>query len=354
MRVYTSSLLIPGMYLFLLLYGCGSKTNGSSDSTGGTTGVTTAQSFVIEMPVRSEDTSNVFLGIWPFAVHGGSGPGGHLYDGGHPGWDVEFKAGTSVRAAADGTIQSVSTDSSGKKTIQIQHTVGGKSYRTNYTNIENPVVIAGDSIKAGSPLGAAGRVEGFIGPTKVTYYMTHFQLDDFNFTPADDGKSNKNSVSPEPFLTTQGIGIFQNVWTVSAYPQELTEPFPSPPRSVLNPFPIKRSWTLQSSPSGGIVFPHRIEFIYVDPAVDSSPQNIHDYAFYNATGTVTESGSVTLQPKASPFSTIDLQPQDGSGNNSGQKKIGVYDILETTLKIDWGTTTRPASLSNSALYTTQK
>lgn len=119
MRVYTSVLVILGVYLLPLLHGCGSKTNGSSgnsDNTGATstvatdTGGTTAPSFVVEMPVRSEDAANVFLGIWPFGVHGGHG-----------------------------VIQSVTTESfnPSKKTIQIQHNVGGRNYRTNYTNIEN-------------------------------------------------------------------------------------------------------------------------------------------------------------------------------------------------------------------------
>ncbi len=305
------------------------------------------------MPLLASDAGSAFsLRIWPFGVHGGDAQkGGHLYDGGHPGWDIEYKAGASVRAPADGTIQSVLSDShtSGRTTIQIQHGTGSKNYRTNYTNIQSPAVTVGGTIKAGDPLGLAGSAEGYVGPTKVTYYMTHFQLDDFTTPAPNDGRSNPHSVNPEPYLTPDAKILFDSIWAVTAYQQELTEPFTGHPRDKLNPFPIKRTWTLQSQPTGAN-FPSRIEFIYVDPAVDVTPSDYHDYNLYDSGGNVIESGSIQLNPRGTPHTTIDFTP------SSGSKRLGVYDILNESLKIDWALSplSRPINLSNAATYKTQK
>jgi hypothetical protein len=59
----------------------------------------------IELPIAPGDAANVAYGIWPFGVHGSS----HAVDG-HPGFDVEYRVGASVRAAADGTLQNLSVD----------------------------------------------------------------------------------------------------------------------------------------------------------------------------------------------------------------------------------------------------
>lgn len=46
----------------------------------------------IELPIAPGDAANVAYGIWPFGVHGSS----HAVDG-HPGFDVEYRVGASVR-----------------------------------------------------------------------------------------------------------------------------------------------------------------------------------------------------------------------------------------------------------------
>lgn len=310
------------------------------------------QGFSIAMPIRESDIASTFLGIWPFGVHGS----GHTYDGGHPGWDVEYVAGASVRAAADGTVQSVFTDvqDPSKKTIQIEHPHGGKLYRTVYTNIENPIVAPGAPVTASQPIGSAGRVTSGGGSSQTVYYITHFQLDDFSYTNPISGASNPNAVSPESYLTPEGRSIFNRMWSAAAYNSELTEPFPTNPRTALNPFPIRRTWTLQSMPEGSVL-PAHIDFTYVDPAIDPTSQFHHNYALFNSNGAVIETGSVQLQPKASPYSTIDLQPRDGNGRPSGPPRLGVYDIVSSTMKIDWGApgAARPSNLSNASVYTTQ-
>jgi murein DD-endopeptidase MepM/ murein hydrolase activator NlpD len=318
----------------------------------GSGGTPPAGGFVIEMPVLATETANTVLGIWPFGVHGAD----HTYDGGHPGWDFEYVAGASVRAAADGTVQSVMTDvhDPTKTTVQIQHQLGRRGYRTVYTNIENPVVAVGARVTAGQPIGLAGRVDGFRGRTPVVYYMTHFQLDDFSFASGIPGQSNATAVSPEPYLSPQGRAIFDRLWAAVAYDQELTEPFASNPRTAPDPFPIRRTWTLQSKPSASPL-PPRIEFTYQSPATDPTPQFRHDYALIDASGAVVEGGSVELQTLARPFTTIDLQPRDRNGQASGPPRLGVYDIVSGTMRIDFGPpgAARPSDLSNAGVYTTQ-
>lgn len=309
--------------------------------------------FSIAMPVLASDTANNFLGIWPFAVHGS----GHTYDGGHPGWDVEFAAGASVRAVANGAVQSVLIDVQDptKWTVQLEHPYGAQRYRTVYTNIEEPSVVQGQPVTIGQPLGRAGRVVGGGGNSQVVYYMTHFQLDELTSTnPILGGVSNPYAISPEAYLTTEGRAIFQRIWPSVAYRSELTEPFPTNPRSAPNPFPITRTWSLQSQPVGGTPSA-RIEFRYEDPASDPVTYIYDFYTLFDAAGRVIESGSVSVEPSARPHSTIDLQPRDGAGRPSGPPRRGVYDVVSSTMRIDWGApgAPRPGDLSRASVYTTE-
>lgn len=93
-----------------------------------------------------------------------------------------------------------------------------------------------------------------------------------------------------------------------------------------------------------------------ESAPNSQTQTSHDYALVDGDGNVIETGSVArLQPKAVPHSTIDLQPYDGNGQPSGQLRLGVYDIVSATIRIDWGApgASRPSNLSNASVYTTR-
>src|SRR5689334_997482 len=49
--------------------------------------------YCVDLPIAAEDTAFNAYGLWPFGVHGGS----HAVDG-HPGWDIEYRAGASARA----------------------------------------------------------------------------------------------------------------------------------------------------------------------------------------------------------------------------------------------------------------
>jgi hypothetical protein len=287
--------------------------------------------------------------VWPFGVHGSS----HTYDGGHPGWDFEYVAGAFVRAAAPGTVQFVFQDiqTPGRVTVQLQHQHGARTYRTVYTNVDGALVSPGDTISTGQPLGHAGSATTGQGTVVIVYFMTHFQLDDFGGPPAPPGVSNPSAVSPEPYLGAQGRALFQKIWAGVGYDQEMTEPFPTNPRTSPAPFPIRRTWTRQ----GDDPLPPRIVFVYADPATDPTPQLRHDYALVGTDGAVFETGSVQLTPGAKPFATIDLQPRGADGQPAGPPRRGLYDVVSATMRIDWSApgAARPTDLTKATTYTTR-
>lgn len=312
---------------------------------------TADRAFSLGLPVAAGETANGVFGVWPFGVHGSV----HSNDGGHPGWDLEFVAGAHVRAAADGIVQSVTTDADDptKVTVQVSHAHGRDVYRTVYTNIESPSVVPGAPVTAGQPLGRAGRSVASLGNSQVAYYMTHFQVDHLTGTPTASGVSNPYARSPQVDLTPEGRTLFSRVWSTAAYQQELAEPFPTNPRASLAPFPIRRSWLRERAPDG-TVLPARIDFSYRDPAVDPTAVARYDYSLLDRDGIVLETGSATVAPGPAPPSRIDLQPRDASGTASGPPRAGLYDVVGGMLAIDWGPpgAARPSDLSNAAVYTT--
>src|SRR5262245_42673380 len=69
----------------------------------------------VDLPIAAADTAFNAYGVWPFGVHGSS----HAADG-HPGWDIEFKAGAFARAVASGVVQALVVDTaSGTTTVQL-------------------------------------------------------------------------------------------------------------------------------------------------------------------------------------------------------------------------------------------
>jgi hypothetical protein len=285
--------------------------------------------FAVDLPVADGDSGSNAFGIWPFGVHGSS----HAIDG-HPGFDVEFRPGSLVRAAADGTIQHVVPDSqtAGRFTIRIDHSAAGR-YATDYTNVEglSPGIVAGALVTRGQPLGAAGVQTQFIGTSSVTWAMTHFQVNDFS---RNEGLTNANAVSPETFLTASARSSFDAIWRRSAYQTEWCEPFPT--NSRLAGFPMSRTWTLRSGS-----LPAQLDVRCVsENSVD------YEYAFRSADGAV-ETGILRVDATAKPLARVDLRP------TAGTPRLGVYDIVSGTLEITLGASggTRPETLSAPTVYT---
>lgn len=285
----------------------------------------------LAMPIDPGDSANTAYGIAPYGYHGAD----HASDG-HPGWDIEYRIGGIVRAAAAGTVQSVFPDpfTPGRFTVQIEHLVGTHHYRTVYTNLTSlsSDVVTAAPVRAGQALGTAGTIVGTIGTTSVSYAMTHFQLDDFEYYREIP---NPNAVSPEPFLASSARTFFDALWSRAAFTHELVEPFATNPRDLR--FPASRTWTrVGGDGPAGIRFTRRTA-----AAAD------YDYAVLAESGTTIESGSVVLGASSRPFTTIGLVSAVGT-------RAGLYDIVSNEMRLSLANpgAARPADLGGASTYRT--
>jgi hypothetical protein len=277
------------------------------------------------MPIDPGDSANTAFGITPFGYHGAD----HAADG-HPGWDIEYRVGALVRAAAAGIVQSVSPDPSapGRFTVQLEHDVSNHFYRTVYTNL---ATVAGDvavngTVRVGQTLGTPGTF-GTSGALGV-----HFQLDDFEYyreTP------HPNAVSPEPFLTANARAVFDGLWSRAAYVQELVESFPTNPRTLS--FPASRKWT-RSGGDGAA----GIRFIRADVR-----ESNYAYELLAESGTVIESGNVTFNNLRRPYPEIALVSPTST-------RLGIYDLVSNELRLSLAPagSARPTDLASATIYRT--
>ena len=287
----------------------------------------------LAMPIDASDSVNTAFGLAPYGYHGAD----HAEDG-HPGWDVEYRPGGVVRAAAAGTVQNVFPDPfmPGRSTVQIEHVVGTHFYRTVYTNLGtvNAEITPQAQVIVGQPIGQAGIVSLTIGTTPVTYAMTHFQLDDFEYYREI---RNPNAVSPEPFLSAEATTVFDRIWTTAAFGHELVEPYATNPRDLR--FPAERTWTRVSGDGpAGIIFTRR-----------TAGGADYDYALVAESGTTIESGSVTLRATMRPFPAIDLISPTA-------QRLGIYDIVSNEMRLALANpgSTRPVDLGAASVYRTPR
>jgi hypothetical protein len=286
----------------------------------------------IELPIAPGDAASVAYGIWPFGVHGSS----HAVDG-HPGFDVEYRVGASVRAAADGTIHNLSIDPNapGRYNLRIMHVLAGVTYATDYTNINSlaPGIAAGRKVTRGQPLGLAGVQTLTIGSSPITFAMTHFQVNDFR---VNDGLTNPNAISPEVLLSPSSRALFNSLWATAAYVQEFTEPLATNPRGAT--FPLTRSWTTTDDPA----IPR------IDVRRASATASDQSYEIRSASGDIVESGVLIAVPH-SGLSTVDLVPVGRAA------RLGVVDIVGTTMRLALGApgAARPTSLAGAKTYVTR-
>jgi len=272
--------------------------------------------------------ANAAFGLIPFGYHGG----GHTEDG-HAGWDIEYRIGAPVRAAAAGIVVSIEPDviSLGRTAVMLEHVVGSHFYRTRYTNLSDVAsdVVGEATIAAGQPIGTAGTITATIGDATVTYAMTHFQLDDLEFHREI---ANPKAVSPEPFLSAAAQSLFQRMWNTAIYLQELVEPFATNPREA--PITV-RTWTRAGGNGpAGIRFTRR--------------GATYTYELLAESGTVIEVGDVVLRLSARP-ATIDLISPTAT-------RFGVYDIVSNEMRLSLASPgmARPADLTAASIYRTSK
>lgn len=285
------------------------------------------------MPIELADVATTAFGVLPFGFHGAD----HAEDG-HPGWDIEYRIGGTVRAAAAGTVLSVFADPSvaGRNSVEIEHGVGTHFYRTVYTNLAtvNPDIIAAATVRSGQALGTAGTVSQTVGTTPITYAMIHFQLDDFEYYR---DIPNPNAVTPEPFLSADAKLFFDRIWSTALSSTELVEPYASNPRDLR--FPAARSWTRVSGDG-----PAGIRFTR-----SSARSPNYDYAILAESGVAVEAGTVTLALTARPFPSIDLV--SGTG-----RRLGMYDIVSDTMRLSIANAgeSRPTDLGGASTYRTAR
>jgi hypothetical protein len=266
----------------------------------------------LALPGNASEMGPTGFGLTPFGYHGDQ----HAEDG-HAGWDFGFSFGATVRAAAAGVVEAVLPDAGNpaRTTVWIEHVVGTHYYRTIYTNLET--VAAGIEpsavVATGQALGAPGLVSRRLSSqTVLSYRMTHFQLDDFEYYR---NVANPNAVSPEPFLTPAALSEFNQMWPRISYPEELVEPFITNPRDLT--FPASRTW-IRAGGSG----PAGIRFTR-----HSSREATIEYALLAESGTVIEQGQVELSTSLlAHYSRIDLV--SGTG-----RRIGAYSITSSEMRL---------------------
>ena len=282
------------------------------------------------MPVESNDISTELGGLAPFGAHFAD----HGEDG-HPGWDIGYRVGGTVRAAADGTVQSVMPIAgSSHSTVQVIHRIGDRTYRTVYVGIEHvrPSIAPEAPVRAGDPIGEAAVTTAMIGSSMVTYAQIHFQVDDF---ASSAGLTNRNAVCPEPFLSSKGRAVFESLWRVSSYSAELVEPFACNPRDIT--WPLVRVWDRQTGD-----LPNAIEFTRRSSrAADLEYRWLGPNRETIESGTARNVGWTTLQ-------TIDLF---ASGRPPA---YGIYEVRDSALRLQSGGAggQRPAAFSGESQYLT--
>jgi hypothetical protein len=282
------------------------------------------------MPLDPSDVSTELGGLAPFGAHFAD----HGEDG-HPGWDIGFRVGGIVRAAAEGVVQSVTPiGGSSQSTVQIFHRIGDRTYRTVYVGVESvrPSVTPDAPVRAGDPLGLAGVITAMVGSSMVTYAQIHFQVDDF---ASSAGLTNRNAVCPEPFLSPKGRAVFEPLWRVSSYSAELLEPYACNPRDIT--WPLVRVWDRQTGD-----LPVAIEFTR-----RSSRATELEYRWLGSNREPSESGTARTVSWTA-LQTIDLV-------SSGRPPAyGIYEVRDSALRLQTAgaSAQRPGAFSGESQYLT--
>jgi hypothetical protein len=276
--------------------------------------------FLMALPIAPGDSASVAYAIWPFGVHSG----GHAPDG-HPGFDIEYRSGAMVLAAADGIVTSVTPDAHdpSRSRVQLRHPRDRGDYMTDYSNLAGVIVSAGAIVSRGQALGAAGTfVDGRSG-------MTHFQVADP--TRSQPAVPESAIVSPQGFLTDAARADLDGIWATAAYRAEWCEPFLTNPRGAT--FPLTRTWTADNAGA-------------VTRIVVTCPNDTADMTWVAYAGdAAVEQGTVSLNFSARP-TTLDVRL------STGETRRGLYDIVSGTLRLALAAPgqPRPAALDAAARF----
>ena len=132
---------------------------------------------------------------------------------GHNGIDYAISSGTSVVAAAGGTVAMVAFENGGYGNyVKLSHVDGSKKYHTYYAHLSSASVSAGQKVKVGAVIGLSDNTGASTGP------HLHFGL-------RIDGENPpfKGYVDPIPFFSTGGTDS-GGVGTTDPFPDAVTLP----------------------------------------------------------------------------------------------------------------------------------
>jgi hypothetical protein len=287
----------------------------------------------MSLPIAVGDSASLAYTIWPFGVHGG----GHALDG-HPGFDFEYRLGSSVYAPVDATVSNRIPDSNSpadRESVQLRYPGSPMDYFIDITNLMNvpPSVQPNARVTRGQILGTAGPI-GF-GPNvgAATSAMIHFGVSDPN---TNEPNIAPHSVSPDKFMSAEARSQLAVIWQNAAYVSEWCEPFLDNDRAAL--FPKRRTWSLGSGST-----PARI--------VAGCPTEFGatEYSFTDASGATTDTGAMAVGWSNRP-TTVDFT------SSTGVRRLGLFDIVSDTMRLALGApgAGRPASFTGASVYSTQK
>jgi hypothetical protein len=286
----------------------------------------------ISLPANAIDLSTSTFALAPYGYHGVD----HAADG-HPGWDIELRFGSPVRAAAEGEVQSIGPDTvtPGRMMVKVETILGNHVYRIVYGNLTSVAddVAEGETVRRGQVLGTAGAATMAVVGAVSTSSMVHFQVDDFEYYREIP---EPNAVGLEIFLTADGKQAFDRQWAAAWFPQEITEPFASNPRAAV--FPMVRTWRRESGLGPmGITFTRR-----------SLRDTEYEYQILAESGTTVETGRA-VATFGRPYSSLNLISPTGT-------RLGVYDIVDDQMRLALGSpgATRPVDLSEASVYRTSR
>jgi len=280
-----------------------------------------ATPLTIGLPIQLSDVNYSIYGVWPFGQHGG----GHAEDG-HGGLDIEFQLGTLVRAAAEGEILDIRSNTSHLPAVIwdiIQEVRPG--VRLQYGEVQDPLLVSvGDVVTPGTPIGSPWEITYSGG----TYAMIHFAL---SATLGGD-------LCPVEWWDASAQADWDVIWPQCHYSQELCEPFACNDRDAEPPYTA--TWELETA--GSASGPDSILFFRADGYA-------HDYVytFFDATGTPTETG--VTEGATSPSTLGYKFIADGTGVIT----FGAVDVLDDEMQLLLEST-MPSSMRGAAIYRYQE
>ncbi len=178
------------------------------------------------LPVQESDVVFQLIGLWPFGVRGGDHPEGH------PGIDFEAPEGTSVLAAADGSVGFVGTAGHyDYHTVSIGHASRNALFDTEYTGaLKNIRVKKGDTVRAGQVL-AQYALSGH-ERTKQEVGSLHFGIRKKALHAAGAPSTEGKPVCPADFLAPDALSALKRLFAKSKYSERAQFPLlcnPCPP-----------------------------------------------------------------------------------------------------------------------------